>query len=119
MDKRIAFLTKQMLSNLRHSPTIEQMACLVNLSESHLQQLFKRELGISPIQYLRSLRLEKARELLEESFMRVQEIGWTIGISDKSHFVHDFKKEFGATPSEHRKQHWKKIEDEESKSNES
>ncbi len=118
MDKRIAFLKKQMLSNLQRSPTIEQMAHSVNLSESHLQQLFKSETGMSPIHYLRSLRLEKAQELLEESFMRVQEVGWAIGMSDKSHFVHNFKKEFGVTPSEYRKQRWKKNEDEEFKSNE-
>lgn len=64
MDKRIAFLKKQMLSNLQHTPTIEEMARSVNLSESHLLQLFKREIGMSPIQYLRTY----ARRILTDGF---------------------------------------------------
>jgi len=119
MDKRIAFLKKQMLLNLRHSPTIEEMARSVNTCESHLQQLFKRELELPPIQYLRHLRLEKARELLENSFKNVREIKFEVGIKDSSHFTRDFKDKFGATPSEYRKQHWAKLEAKESTANKS
>lgn len=117
MDKRIAFLKKQILSNLRHSPTIKEMAIAVNLSESHLQQLFRREIGMSPVQYLRDLRLEKAKVLLENSFLRVKEIRLEVGIKDQSHFVHDFKANYGAAPSEYRKQHWAKINTKESEAN--
>jgi len=119
MDKRILLLKKQMLANLQHTPTVKQMAQSVNLSEPHLQQLFKREVGTSPIQYLRNERLGKARKLLEESFMRVKEIGFTVGMSDQSRFVRDFKQEFGASPSKYRKQHWVNTEDEESDINKS
>ena len=90
------------------------MADTVNLSVPHLEQLFRREVGTSPIYYLRDLRLEKARELLEESFMRVKEVGSTIGMSDQSHFVRNFKAKYGLSPSEYRKQHWAKTEAEES-----
>lgn len=119
MDKRILFLKNQMLANLKHSSTIKQMAHSVNLSEPHLQLLFKREVGMSPIQYRRALRLEKARELLEESFMRVKEIGFSVGMSDQSHFVRDFKQEFGVTPSEYRRQDQAKNESKESNAHES
>ena len=108
-----------MLSNLQHSPTIEEMARLVNLSESHLQQLFKSVVGMSPIQYLQDLRLEKARELLEDSFLQIREIGFKVGMSDQSHFIHDFKRKYGMTPSEHRRQHWAKTEADESDADES
>ncbi len=64
------------------------MARLVNLSESHLQQLFKHIVGMSPIQYLQDLRLEKARELLEDSFLQIREIGFQVGMSDQSHFIY-------------------------------
>lgn len=119
MDKRITLLKKQMLSNLQLSPTIEEMARSVNLSESHLQQLFKREVGMSPVHYLRDLRLEQARELLENSFLQIREIGFKVGMSDQSHFIHDFKAKYGTTPSDYREQHWAKIEAEESDANES
>lgn len=118
MDKRIVFLRKQMLSDLRYTLTIEKMAIAVNLSESRLQQLFKSEVGMSPVQYLRDLRLEKAKELLENTFLYVNEIRLKVGIKDGSHFVKDFKAKYGATPSEYRKQHWAKTETEESEANE-
>ncbi|HXG84329.1 MAG TPA: AraC family transcriptional regulator [Pyrinomonadaceae bacterium] len=119
MDKRIAFLKKQMLSNLRHSPTIEKMARLVNLSESHLRQFFKREVGMSPVQNLKDLRLEKAKKLLENTFLRVKEIQFETGIKDQSHFVKDFKKKYGLTPAEYRRQHQVEIGVEKSYTNKS
>jgi transcriptional regulator GlxA family with amidase domain len=119
MDKRIAFLKKQMLANLQGSPSLQKMAYSVNLSEPHLQQLFKREVGMPPIHYLLHLRLEKARELLEESFLQIKQIGAEVGINDQSHFVRDFKKKYGLTPSEYRKQLWAKIEAEKTKANKS
>ena len=118
MDKRIAFLKKQLLSNLQHSPTIEEMAIAVNLSESHLQQLFKKEFGLSPVQYLRDLRLELAREMLVNSFFQIREIGFKVGMSDQSHFIRAFKEKYGRTPSDYRKRHWAKTESEESDANE-
>lgn len=113
MDKRIFFLKKQMLSNLRHSSTIEEMARLVNLSESHLQQLFKHTVGMSPIQYLKHLRLEKARELLEDSFLQIWKIGYMVGMADQSHFIQNFKKKYGTTPSDYRRQYSEKTQAEE------
>lgn len=113
MDRRIFVLRKQMLSNLRHQPTINEMAETVNVSAPHLQKLFKSETGISPICFLRVLRLGKARELLENSFKRVKEIRFEVGIKDHSHFVKDFKQKYGFSPSEYRRQHHEKLEAEE------
>ncbi len=113
MDKRIILLKNQMLSNLRETLTVKKMAIAVNLSESHLQQLFKREVEMSPVQYLKHLRLEQAREMLKNSFLQIKEIGFAVGMPDQSHFSRDFKDKFGATPSEYRKQHWAKTAAEE------
>ncbi len=116
MDKRIALLKKKILANLQHTPTIEEMAHSVNLSKSHLLQLFKRETGMSPIHYLKHLRWEIARDLLENSFNQVKQIGFEVGVTDQSYFVRQFKKKYGATPSEYRKKFWKNMEAEEDKS---
>jgi transcriptional regulator GlxA family with amidase domain len=91
MDRRIIFLKKQMLADLQSQASVEEMAKSVNLSVSHLLKLFKSEVGISPVQYLRNLRLEKARILLENSFKRVNEIGFEVGITDQSHFLPRFQ----------------------------
>lgn len=97
-----------MLADLQSQPSIEKLANSVNLSASHLLKLFKTEVGVSPVQYLRLLRLEKARELLEETFLQVSQIGFEVGMPDQSHFTRDFKDQYGLTPSAYRKQHWAK-----------
>lgn len=113
MDRRIFALKKQMLSNLRHQPTLDEMAKATNVTAPHLQKLFKAETGLSPTQFLRDLRFEKARELLENTFKRVKEIRFEVGIKDQSHFDKDFKQKFGLSPSECRRQHQEKLEAEE------
>ncbi len=117
MDRRIFALRKQMLSNLQHQPSVEEMAEKVEVTASYLQRLFKAETGMSPINYLRDLRLEKARELLGNSFLRIQQICYEVGIKDQSHFDKYFKEKFGVSPSEYRRQHQEKLEAEEADAN--
>jgi transcriptional regulator GlxA family with amidase domain len=110
MDGRIFHLRNQILNNLKHQWTVEEMADYVELSAAHLQKLFKSQMGMPPIAYLRELRLEKARELLENSFSPTKLIGYEVGMCDQSHFSCDFKKKYGVTPTEYRKFHWKRIQ---------
>lgn len=57
---------------------------------------------MSPIHYLKSLRMERAKELLEKSFLSVKEIAHRVGLNDESHFVRDFKLIYGLTPMSYR-----------------
>ena len=106
MDGRINFLKGQILKNLQKRWTIEQMATAVELSPSHLQKIFKSEIGMPPITFLRELRLVKARELLESKFWRVKQIRIETGLANDSHFTRDFKKKFGLTPTAYRIRYW-------------
>lgn len=110
MDGRIFHLQELLLENSQRSWTIEEMAQIVELSVPHLQKLFKAEIGIAPVAYLRDLRLEKARRLLETKFYRLKQIGSEVGMVNDSHFTHDFKKKYGVTPTEYRKQYWEKSQ---------
>lgn len=85
-------------------PSEKAIARRVNLSAARLRQLFKKEMGISLTQYVRRLRMKKAAMLLQESFLSVKEIVFESGGKDISHFVRDFKKEFGVSPSAFREQ---------------
>ncbi len=62
--------------------------------------------------FLKDLRLEKARELLEDenNFLQIQEIRIKVGISHDSHFTRDFKEKFGLTPTEYRRRHSEKMQ---------
>jgi AraC family L-rhamnose operon transcriptional activator RhaR len=84
------------------------MARCYDLSPAHFQKLFKANLGRPPIAYLRHIRLEKACELIEKTYIQMKQIGVIVGMPDESHFTRDFKKEFGLTPTEYRRQCWQK-----------
>jgi AraC-like DNA-binding protein len=105
MDQRIAKVVELMRGNLRFGLTPEALAQVVNLSPSRLHQVFKDETGVSPAKYLKTLRLERAKELLEGSFLSVKEIRVMVGFGDESHFARDFKKHFGLTPTQCRARH--------------
>ena len=55
-----------------------------------------------PIRYLRLLRMERAKDLLESSFLSVKEIAFQVGLNDESHFVRDFKSTYGFSPALYR-----------------
>jgi len=105
MHYRIFHLCEQMSENLEHDWTLEEMAEMLNISKSYLVKLFKAETGMSAVAWLRNERLEKARELLEESWEQVSQIGLNVGMPNDSHFTRDFKKKYGTTPTNYRKQY--------------
>jgi len=78
------------------------IAAILNLSVSRFRHLFKKETGKSIKQYQKMVRLERARELLENSFLRVKEITAIVGIGDVSHFTRDYKVLYGEPPSQTR-----------------
>jgi len=92
-----------MTTNPRQGLTLDQMAKSVNLSIPHLCYLFKMETGISPEHHFKVTRMEHSATLLIATFRSVKEIMFAAGFSDESHFVRDFKKIYGMTPTEYRK----------------
>jgi transcriptional regulator GlxA family with amidase domain len=102
MNKRISTIVKIISSNFQQSWKIEELAEIAELSKSRFEGLFKQELKISPMQFIKHLRFEKAKELLETTHLTVKEIGFAVGINDQSGFVRDFKKKYGLTPTEYR-----------------
>ena len=105
MDPRVQQAIDLLSEDLSRNVDIEALATSVNLSASRLRHLFKDETGLTPAQYLKRLRLERARELIDGSFLRLKELMPRVGISDESHFVRDFKKKHGLPPIKYRHRH--------------
>jgi AraC family transcriptional regulator, arabinose operon regulatory protein len=103
MDSRILKVIEIMRGNLHRPLSISEMANSINLSYSRLEHLFKAETGTTPANYFKKLRIEKACELLETTFLTSQQIIIKVGMHDESHFVKDFKKAYGLNPSQYRK----------------
>ena len=98
MDGRVAQAIATMERHLERPLRVAQLARRVNLSVSRFAHLFHTELGRSPAHYLRELRLDRARVLVEESTLSIKEIRAVVGINDPSHFARDFARRHGASP---------------------
>lgn len=93
-----------MREDVRGELSLSEFAQSVNLSVWRLCHIFKSDVGMPPMRYLRLLRMERAKDLLESSFLSVKEIGYRVGLNDESHFVRDFKSTYGLSPACYRTQ---------------
>ena len=103
MDQRVESVIALMRDDLRRALSLDKMAKTVNLSPSRLCFLFKAETGTPPARYLRTMRMRDAENLLVSTFLSVKEIMVRVGFSDESHFVRDFKRINGMTPTQYRR----------------
>jgi len=83
---------------------IHELALECNLSQSHLQHLFKQHTGFRLGHLLNQQRLERAAELLSHSNMSVKEVASAVGYEHTSSFSRAFMRYFQTAPSQYRKQ---------------
>ena len=81
---------------------IEDYAANRHMSVCWLIRIFKRYMGVTPLQYIASVRINKAKELLEGTDYSIQEIGNIVGYSNPLYFSRIFKKLVGCSPSRYR-----------------
>lgn len=90
--------------NYQRAITLEEIAGAVNISKSLCNQLFKRYVNESPINYLMHLRARKVAEYLRSSSLSMTEIASLTGFSGVSYMSETFHKFFNMTPRDYRKQ---------------
>ena len=86
--------------NLENPPSLSELAEQVKLSHHQLKCGFRQIFGMTIFQYLHQYRLDKARQLLYESNMRIAEVANIVGYSHLGRFAGAFKKKFGISPSQ-------------------
>ena len=96
--------TKDILeANYDKSIGLSYITKQLGVSTNHLARLFKKQLGLTPTQYITELRVGKAAELLGQADASVVEIAYTTGFRSLSNFYKCFKEQTGHTPKEYRK----------------
>jgi AraC-like DNA-binding protein len=104
IDPRIHEVCEFVKINLPNRLSASMLAAKVHLSVSHLRLLFRNTFNISPMGYVRRVRMQQARELLLNSDYRIKDVGRLVGYNDMSLFSRCFLREEGISPSAYRLQ---------------
>lgn len=86
--------------NFHKNISLKNLSDLVSYSESYISHLFSEELGVPIMYYLNKLRVEKAKELLLNSNLKIYEISSKVGFQSIEHFSRSFKKHTGQSPKQ-------------------
>ncbi|HIU75873.1 MAG TPA: AraC family transcriptional regulator [Candidatus Pelethocola excrementipullorum] len=96
-DKVKQYITE----NYNHKINLNKLAERYGYTPSYLHRTFKKELGVSPLQYMTSIRINQAKQLLlEMPGVDIKEIALRIGYDDSRYFSRVFKNEVGMSPSQ-------------------
>jgi AraC-like DNA-binding protein len=102
---RVARALNTMHANFASPITIEALAEDANMSVSAFHRAFRQVTFESPLQYLKKVRLVKARDLIATNGSRANEAAFKVGYTSASQFSREFKRHFNKTPSEMSIQH--------------
>ena len=81
---------------------VNDLAESMNYSQRQLSRILKKHIGLSPVAYILEIRLQKARQLLEQKkYNSIKEVQFEVGIDSASYFTSKFKERFGKSPSEY------------------
>lgn len=89
-------------TNYKNDLSLEEVANSVHLTTYHFSKLFKSTMGTNYVNYITSLRVQKAQDMLLDTFMSVTEIGKSSGFSSTNNFFRVFKKITGMSPQQYR-----------------
>src|SRR5262249_43285405 len=82
--------------------SLTKVAKAVNISANYLSEKFKLVTGVNFVQYVARIRIEKARELLKDTSLRISDIAFAVGFQSLSQFNRTFKKLMTKSPTEFR-----------------
>ncbi len=92
-------------NHFKENLNLDQLAQLAHLNKYYLAHAFRREFGVSPINYLISRRIEESRFLLRETDHTLSLIAQILGFSSLSYFSQCFRRVEGVSPLEYRRSH--------------
>lgn len=79
--------------------SVEQLSDLLGMSRGHLYKRLTAITGLTPQEFIRTIRVKRGRQLLEQSGESIQQVAWHVGLSPKQ-FAKYFKEEYGLLPSD-------------------
>ncbi len=99
VERAIMYINKNYGSDI----TLEQLSEQSDVSLQHFCRVFKKQMGMRPMEYISRLRVSQAKILLSDTTKNISEIGSAVGYEDLTYFGMVFKKYEGVSPSKYRK----------------
>lgn len=108
-DKRFLESTIQQVERHieRSDFDLEELSSALNMSKSTLHRKIKSITGLTPLDFVRNIKMKRACMMLSAGHLTISEIAYALGFNDPKYFSKCFKNEFGTTPSEYQQKHIK------------
>ena len=87
--------------NLHENITLQELSRIACMSSTSFYRYFKRELGMSPIEFVVNERIKYAKKLLRNPRMHIAEVSYAAGFDDSNYFIRLFKRYEGVTPKQY------------------
>jgi two-component system response regulator YesN len=104
-DEHLQKCIEYISNNYNDDLSIKRVASQVHLSHTYFSRLFKKELGVSFVEYVTNVRVKRAKWLLSNTNDSIESIAEQVGFNTPNYFSSIFKKNVGVSPSEYREQH--------------
>ena len=99
---KISLIVYTMNKEYNKGYTLDDFAKMCNMSKYYFSRIFKNITGVPPLEYRNSIRIEHAKNLLENTSVSIGEIAEKLGYTSQNYFCDTFRKHTGKTPSEYR-----------------
>ena len=99
--KQISKAVEYVHENVDKTLSVEDMASVVNMSASGFHKKFKEVMHLSPLQYAKSIKLNKAHNHIVDG-KNATEAGYLVGYKSPAQFSREYKRHFGVVPSAHK-----------------
>lgn len=103
-DPLVVAMLQDLDKHIAEEVTLPSLARRSGFSAQHLNRLFRKHLGVTPLQYLARVRMERAAELLRDGRLTVAEIARRVGVPDPYYFSRLFHNHHGKSPTQFRQQ---------------
>lgn len=106
-SKHVVICIEYIYEHLHDKISIKDLAKETKLHENYLSHLFKKEMGMTILQYIQEKKLEQAEYMLKHTDTSILEIANDLNFSSQSYFIQVFKKKNGTTPKEFRNHYFR------------
>ena len=96
--QQISKAVEHLNENLEENVSVESLARMVNMSNSGFHRKFREVMDVSPLQYTKLMRLNRARSYIMEG-RKSSEAGYKVGYNSPAQFSREYKRQFGVSPS--------------------